>query len=83
MASTRKRSPGSAERYADNRGVDYVAWLTPDEVADRLIIAGTAAQCSERIAELFSLAAGDEFTQIVIGVPLGPDIPEVIELWGK
>jgi 5,10-methylenetetrahydromethanopterin reductase len=69
--------------YAENRGVDYAASLTPDEAVDRLIIAGTAAQCTERIAELFSVAAGDEFTQIVIGVPLGPDIPEVIELWGK
>jgi 5,10-methylenetetrahydromethanopterin reductase len=69
--------------YAENRGVDYAASLTPDEAVDRLIIAGTAAECTERIAELFSLAAGDEFTQIVIGVPLGPDIPEVIELWGK
>lgn len=69
--------------YAENRGVDYAASLTPDEAVDRLIIAGTAAECTERIAELFSLAAGNEFTQIVIGVPLGPDIPEVIELWGK
>ena len=69
--------------YAENRGVDYAASLTPDEAVDRLIIAGTPAQCTEQIAELFSVAAGDEFTQIVIGVPLGPDIPEVIELWGK
>ena len=69
--------------YAENRGVDYAASLTPDEAVDRLIIAGTAAQCSERIAELFSLAARDGFTQVAIGVPLGPDIPEVIDLWGK
>jgi 5,10-methylenetetrahydromethanopterin reductase len=69
--------------YAENRGVDYAASLTPDEVVDRLIIAGTAAECTQRIAELFSLAAGNGFTQIVIGVPLGPDIPEVIELWGQ
>lgn len=69
--------------YAENRGVDHAAALTPDQAVDRLIIAGTAAECAERIAELFSLAARDEFTQIVIGVPLGPDIPEVIDLWGK
>jgi 5,10-methylenetetrahydromethanopterin reductase len=69
--------------YAENRGVDYAASLTPDEAVDRLIIAGTAAQCLDRIAELFALAARDEFTQIAIGVPLGPDIPEVIDLWGK
>ena len=69
--------------YAENRGVDYAASLTPDHAVERLVIAGTAAQCVERIAELFSLAADDEFTQVAIGVPLGPDIPEVIDLWGK
>jgi 5,10-methylenetetrahydromethanopterin reductase len=71
------------QAYAENRGVDHAASLTPDKAVDRLIIAGTPAQCSERIAELFSLAARDEFTQVAIGVPLGPDIPEVIDLWGK
>lgn len=69
--------------YAENRGVDYAVSLTPDEVVDRLIIAGAPAQCMQRIAELFSLAVRDEFAQIAIGVPLGPDIPEVIDLWGK
>ena len=69
--------------YAENRGVDYAASLTPDEAVDRLIIAGTPAQCRERIAELFSLAARDGFRQITLGVPLGPDIPEVIKLWSE
>ena len=69
--------------YAENRGVDHAAALTPDEAVDRLIIAGTPAQCTPRIAELFALAARDGFTQITLGVPLGPDIPEVIDLWGK
>lgn len=69
--------------YADNRGVDYAASLTPDQAVDRLIIAGTPAQCMGRLAELFSLAAREGFTQIAIGVPLGPDIREVIELWAK
>ncbi|HZD42078.1 MAG TPA: LLM class flavin-dependent oxidoreductase, partial [Terriglobales bacterium] len=41
--------------YADNRGVDVAASLTPDEAVDRLIIAGTPPACRERIAELFSL----------------------------
>jgi alkanesulfonate monooxygenase SsuD/methylene tetrahydromethanopterin reductase-like flavin-dependent oxidoreductase (luciferase family) len=69
--------------YAENRGVDYAAALTPDETVDRLIVAGTPAQCQSRIAELFSLAARDGFTQVALGVPLGPDIPEVINLWGN
>ena len=71
------------QAYAENRGVDYAASLTPDEAVDRLIIAGTPAQCLERIAEMFALAAHDGFSQITLGVPLGPDIPEVIEIWGK
>lgn len=71
------------QAYAENRGVDYAASLTPDEAVDRLIIAGTPAQCLERIGALFALAARNGFSQITLGVPLGPDIPEVIELWGK
>src|SRR5436190_4785793 len=69
--------------YNENRGVDCAASLTPDEAVDRLIIAGTPAQCEERIAELLSLAARHGFTQVTLGVPLGPDLPEVIDLWGK
>jgi alkanesulfonate monooxygenase SsuD/methylene tetrahydromethanopterin reductase-like flavin-dependent oxidoreductase (luciferase family) len=71
------------QAYAQNRGVDYAASITPDEAVDRLIISGTPAQCSERIAELFFLAAREEFAQVCIGVPAGPDIAEVIGLWGK
>ena len=32
------------QAYAENRGVDYAASLTPDEAVDRLIIAGTPAR---------------------------------------
>ena len=71
------------QAYADNRGVDDASSLTPDEAVDRLIIAGNAEQCVERLRELFSFAMRHEFSEIVIGVPLGPDIPEVIDLWGK
>jgi len=71
------------QAYAENRGVDYAASLTPDEAVDRLIIAGTPGQCIERIAELFSLAASHGFTQVFIGVPLGPEVQEVIDIWAK
>jgi len=69
--------------YAQNRGVDVAASLAPDEAVDRLVIAGTPGECIERIAELFSLAARHEFTQVFIGVPLGPDITELIDIWAK
>jgi 5,10-methylenetetrahydromethanopterin reductase len=71
------------QAYAENRGVDYAASLAPDEAVDRLIIAGTTGECMERIAQLFSLAARHGFTQVALGVPLGPDIVEVIDLWSK
>ena len=71
------------QAYAENRGVDAAAAMTPDDAVDRLIIAGTAAQCLDRLRELFSLAARHGFTEIVIGVPLGPDVPEAIDLWGN
>lgn len=71
------------EAYAQNRGVDYAASLTPDEAVDRLVIAGTPNDCIERLAELFSLAASHQFTQVFIGVPLGPDVQEVIDIWAK
>ena len=71
------------QAYAQNLGVDHAAALTPDEAVDRLIIAGTPEQCIDRIGELFSLAARHDFSQIIIGVPLGPDLEEVIDVWGK
>lgn len=71
------------QAYAENRGVDYAASLTPDEAVDRLIISGAPEQCIGRLRELFSMAVRHGFGEIAIGVPLGPDIPEVIDLWGN
>ena len=71
------------QAYAENRGVDEAAALTPDEAVDRLIIAGTPEQCRDRLSRLFSLATRHGFSEIAIGVPLGPDVPEAIDLWGK
>ena len=71
------------QAYAENRGVDHAAALTPDDAVERLVIAGTAKQCLERIAGMFSLAARERFTEIIIGVPLGPDVQEVIDIWGQ
>ena len=69
--------------YAENRGVDYASALTPDEAVDRLIISGTPEHCIGRLQSLFQLAARHGFGEITIGVPLGPDVPEAIELWGN
>ena len=68
--------------YAENRGVDYASSLTPDEAVDRLIISGTPGECIGRLRNLFQLASQHGFSEISIGVPLGPDVPEAIDLWG-
>jgi|SRR5687768_1004862 5,10-methylenetetrahydromethanopterin reductase len=71
------------QAYAENRGVDYASALTPDPAVDRLIIYGTPEQCIGRLKTLFQLAARHGFSEITIGVPLGPDVPEAIDLWGN
>ena len=71
------------QAYAENRGVDHASSLTPDEAVDRLIIAGTPEECIPRLQSLFQLAARHGFSEITIGVPLGPDVPETIDLWGS
>ena len=71
------------QAYAENRGVDYASSLTPDEAVDRLIISGAPEDCIGRLQKLFELAARYGFSEITIGVPLGPDVPEAIDLWGS
>lgn len=71
------------QAYAENRGVDYASQLTPDQAVDRLIIAGTPSECMEPLGKLFAIAAKHDFGEIAIGVPLGPDVPEAIDLWGQ
>ena len=71
------------QAYAENRGVDYASALTPDESVDRLIISGTPAECIGRLQSLFQLAARHSFSEITIGVPLGPDVREAIDWWGS
>jgi 5,10-methylenetetrahydromethanopterin reductase len=71
------------QAYAENRGVDSASALTPDEAVERLIISGTPDECRDRLQRLFQLAARHGFGEITIGVPLGPDVPEAIDLWGN
>ncbi len=69
--------------YASNQGVDVGASLVPDQAIDKVVIAGAPKDCVERIASLFEVAERNHFSQVLIGVPLGPDVNEVIDLWGK
>jgi alkanesulfonate monooxygenase SsuD/methylene tetrahydromethanopterin reductase-like flavin-dependent oxidoreductase (luciferase family) len=69
--------------YANNQGVGVGASLVPDAAIDKVVIAGTPADCLDRIAALFEIAEKNDFLQVLIGVPLGPDVEEAINLWAK
>jgi 5,10-methylenetetrahydromethanopterin reductase len=71
------------EAFAKNRGIDEAQKKTPDDFVDRVVIAGTPRDSLERIAEWFKYARENNFSQIFIGVPIGPDVREAIELWAK
>jgi alkanesulfonate monooxygenase SsuD/methylene tetrahydromethanopterin reductase-like flavin-dependent oxidoreductase (luciferase family) len=62
-------------------GVDAAAALVPDGVAERIVIAGTPAQCLDRIAEWMEFASQQGFHQVTIGVPFGPDVGDAVRLW--
>jgi len=47
------------------------------------VFAGTPEECIEHCSELKGHLADLNFDQLVIGVPLGPDIPEALRLLGK
>jgi alkanesulfonate monooxygenase SsuD/methylene tetrahydromethanopterin reductase-like flavin-dependent oxidoreductase (luciferase family) len=69
------------EAWAKNLGVDAAAALVPDGVAERIVIAGTPAQCLDRIAEWMEFASQQGFHQVTIGVPFGPDVGDAVRLW--
>jgi 5,10-methylenetetrahydromethanopterin reductase len=71
------------QAYENNQGVDVGATLVPDDLIDKVVIAGTPKDCLEKITELFDLAKRRGFNQLLIGVPLGPNLKEVIEIWAK
>ena len=51
--------------YAENRGVDYAAALTPDEAVDRLIVSGTPAQCKYRASpNYFHWRPGQDYLRL-------------------
>ena len=59
-----------------------VADSVSDHILDKVLIAGTPERCMERISRLFDTAEEHGFSQVIIAVPLGPDISEVIKIWG-
>ena len=50
--------------YAENRGVDYAAALTPDEAVDRLIVSGTPASANRASPNYFHWRPGTDLHRL-------------------
>lgn len=74
---------GARTAYSRNEGVEVAGSLIPEEIVDKVIIAGTPKQCIERIAGLLRFAEKHDFDQVCMAVPLGPTPREVIDAWSQ
>ena len=71
-----------AEAYIKGLGVDEAAKRVSDDLLGRAgnVVAGTPDECVETCREIVKHITALGFDQLVMGVPLGPNIPEAIEL---
>lgn len=76
---------GIREAYVKALGVEEAGRRVSDEIleATGFVVAGTADECREKCLEITSYLQKAGFDQIVMGVPLGPDVPEALELIGR
>ena len=74
-----------AEAYLKGLGVDEAARRVSDDLVKRagFVFAGTPEECLTQCVELKKQLTTFGFDQIVLGVPLGPDIPEALQILGK
>ena len=70
------------EAYRNGLGVEGAASMVTDEMIDAsgFVIAGRAEKCAEAYGELVSHVRKNGFDHLIVGVPLGPDVPEAISL---
>jgi 5,10-methylenetetrahydromethanopterin reductase len=70
------------EAYLQGLGVDEAAARVTDEMLEQagFIIAGTPEECLWKIEAVIPYLLRYRFDQLVIGVPLGPNVPEAIGL---
>lgn len=68
--------------YLDALGVEQAAARVTDAMLEQagFIIAGTPEECLRGVEQAAAHLVKFDFDQLVIGVPLGPDIPEALEL---
>jgi hypothetical protein len=73
------------DAYIRGVGIDEGARRLSDDLLDRagFVIAGTPDQILRFCEPLLPMVKGFGFDQLVVGVPLGPDIPEAIDLLAR
>lgn len=74
-----------AEVYTKGLGVEEGARRVSDELVKKagLVFGGTPEEVAEAVRAQLKHVVAAGFEHIVIGVPLGPDVPEALELLGK
>lgn len=74
-----------AEAYQQGLGLEEAASRVSDSVLQRagFIIAGTPDECIGPMLELKENLETLGFSHLVCGVPVGPDVPEAVELLSK
>ena len=70
------------EAYLEGKGVEEAAARVSDQMLEKagFIFAGTPDDCLRQIERVVPDLSKHSFDQLVIGVPLGPDIPEALDL---
>jgi alkanesulfonate monooxygenase SsuD/methylene tetrahydromethanopterin reductase-like flavin-dependent oxidoreductase (luciferase family) len=73
------------EAYIQALGMEEAAERVDDDILKMtgFVVAGTADECTEKCLEITSHLRKANFDQVVLGVPLGPDVPEALELMGR
>ena len=74
-----------ADAYIKGLGVEEAAKRVSDDLLTRagFVIAGAAAECLEQCLQVKKHLMELGFDQLVVGVPLGPDVREALELLGE
>lgn|GEM_PF-184469 len=77
-----ERTAHVREAYLQGLGVEEAAARVTDEMLEQagFIIAGTPDECLRKIEAVLSYLLRYRFDQLVVGVPLGPDVPEAVGL---
>jgi alkanesulfonate monooxygenase SsuD/methylene tetrahydromethanopterin reductase-like flavin-dependent oxidoreductase (luciferase family) len=74
-----------AEAYLKGLGVDEAARRVSDSLLERagFVFAGTPEECIEQCRTLTPYLEKLGFDHWIVGVPLGPDVPEALQLLSK